>query len=608
MNQYPVWKYLLVLVVILAGILYALPNLYGKDPSIQISAVRDTAVSQALADDIAGALQRRGLDAQQIELTGDGKVLARFADTDTQGQALDVVRGVLNGDYQSLYAASLNLAPATPAWLRAINGKPMVLGLDLQGGVHFLIEIDMETARRRALANYEQSIGDALREERIRYSNISLQGSIIDVALEKPEQLSQASGEIARVAPELEQASRNGDQVLRLTIPDRHWNQIANTALQQNLTVLRNRVNVIGVAEPVVQQQGSDRIVVELPGIQDTEEAKIILEGAATLEYRGNCASDPFAAEQAGVAPAGCKLYKERGTGSPVLLSRQIIVSGDQLTNATPGFDQQTGQPIVSVRLNSLGARRMLRHTQDHVGDLMGVVFIESLPGGQVIEEVISNARINGVFGAAFQTTGLSNDEAQTLAKLLGAGSLAAPIQIVEERTIGPSLGKLNIEQGFKSVAIGFALVLLFMVVYYRLFGLVANLALLANLVLVVALLSIMGATLTLPGIAGMVLTIGMAVDANVLIFERVREELRLGNTPQASIKAGYEKALSTIADANVTTLIAAVVLFTFGTGPIKGFAVVLSLGILTSMFTAIVGTRAVVNLIYGRKARVAKL
>jgi preprotein translocase subunit SecD len=391
------------------------------------------------------------------------------------------------------------------------------------------------------------------------------------------------------------------------TVQEAQLLELQQTALKQNITTLRNRVNEIGVAEPVIQQQGADRVVVQLPGVQDTVEAKKIIGATATLEYRAvDEANDAFTAAQTGRVPPESRLYEDMN-GQPVLLKKRLIVSGDQLIGASSGFDQQTGQPQVSVTLDGVGAKRMLDFTRDNVGNRMAVVYIEQKPGGVKTEEVISVAVVREPFGKRFQTTGLdSMSEASQLALLLRAGALAAPMEIVEERTVGPTLGAINVEQGFKSVVIGFILVLIFMAAYYRVFGLVADLALFANLVLMVSLLSMLGATLTMPGIAGIVLTVGMAVDANVLIFERIREELRNGNTPQASIRAGYDKAFSTIADANITTLIAAVVLLSFGTGPIKGFAVTLSIGILTSMFTAIMGTRAVINLIYGgrRSAR----
>ena len=385
--------------------------------------------------------------------------------------------------------------------------------------------------------------------------------------------------------------------------------ELQQTALKQNITTLRNRVNEIGVAEPLIQQQGADRVVVQLPGMQDTVEAKKIIGATATLEYRAvDEANDSFTAAQTGRVPPESRLYTDE-RGQPILLKKRLIVSGDQLIGASSGFDQQSGQPQVSVTLDGVGAKRMLDFTRDNVGNRMAVVYIEQKPGGKKTEEVISVAVVREPFGKRFQTTGLdSMSEASQLALLLRAGALAAPMEIVEERTVGPTLGAINVEQGFKSVMIGFILVLIFMAFYYRVFGLVADLALFANLILMVSLLSMLGATLTMPGIAGIVLTVGMAVDANVLIFERIREELRNGNTPQASIRAGYDKAFSTIADANITTLIAAFVLFLFGTGPIKGFAVTLSLGIVTSMFTAIMGTRAVINLVYGGQKRVKKL
>jgi len=396
---------------------------------------------------------------------------------------------------------------------------------------------------------------------------------------------------------------------LSATVREQQLVELQQTALKQNITTLRNRVNEIGVAEPVIQQQGAERVVVQLPGVQDTVEAKKIIGATATLEYRAvDEQNDAYSAAQTGRVPPESRLYTD-ASQQPILLYKRLIVSGDQLIGASSGFDQQTGQPQVSVTLDGVGAKRMLDFTRDNVGNRMAVVYIEQKPGGRKTEEVISVAVVREPFGKRFQTTGLdSMSEASQLALLLRAGALAAPMEIVEERTVGPSLGKINVDQGFKSVLIGFVLVLIFMAIYYRVFGLVADLALFANLVLMVSLLSMLGATLTMPGIAGIVLTVGMAVDANVLIFERIREELRNGNTPQASIRAGYDKAFSTIADANITTLIAAFVLFLFGTGPIKGFAVTLSLGIVTSMFTAIMGTRAVINLIYGGQKRVRKL
>ncbi len=608
MNQYPRWKYWLVLIVLVTGVFYALPNIYGKDPSVLVTPITDATLDDTNRERLLSALEAEGLGPNSYDFDGDGRLRLRYSDLDGQGKALEAVKNQLTDRaFDNAFVASPMLAAATPDWLNSINGKPMVLGLDLQGGVHFLIEVDTQTARRKKLEEFESGIRNALREERIRFSNFRASETRFEITLENPSQLPAASQQIVQINPLFSQTPLDNDRVLRVDVPETVWQEFERNAIGQNLTVLRNRVNVIGVAEPIVQQQGANRIVVELPGIQDIEEARKVLEGVASLEYRGNCENNAFEAQRSGIIPAGCKLYQDR-QGSPVLLSRRIIVSGEHLTNAVATLDQQTGQPVVNVTLNSVGGRRMARFTQDNVNKRMGVVYIDVRPGGRIVEEVISNANIQEPFGSRFRTTGLDPLEAQELSKLLGAGALAAPIEIVRQRVVGPSLGAQNVEQGFLSVAVGFVAVLFFMAIYYRLFGLVANLALMANLVLIVAALSLLGATLTLPGIAGIVLTVGMAVDANVLIFERIREELGNNNSPRASIQAGYEKAFSTIADANVTTLIAAIVLFTFGTGPIKGFAVTLSIGIATSMFTAIVGTRAVVNLIYGRKSRISAL
>ncbi|MEX0914353.1 MAG: protein translocase subunit SecD, partial [Wenzhouxiangellaceae bacterium] len=457
--------------------------------------------------------------------------------------------------------------------------------------------------------------------ERIRYRAVRAERDELIAELRSVEDRQTAMTEIARELPELEIETFDGGETfnIRGSVRPEVMTELQQTALQQNITTLRNRVNELGVAEPIIQQQGADRIVVQLPGVQDTAAAKRILGATATLEYRAvDEQNDPFEAERTGRVPAQSRLYTYEG--NPILLSRRLIASGDQLINAAAGFAQDTGQPMARVTLDATGARRMFDFTRENVGNRMAVVFIEQRPETRIVdgeevretrrvEEVISVATVQEPFGREFRTTGLgSAREASQLALLLRAGALAAPVEIIEERTVGPSLGADNIEQGFNSVIIGFCLVLVVMAIYYRVFGLVANVALTTNLVLVVALLSMIGATLTLPGIAGIVLTVGMAVDANVLIFERIREELRLGNTPQAAIRAGYGKAFSTIADANVTTLIAALVLFMFGTGPVKGFAVTLSLGIVTSMFTAIFGTRGVVNLIYGGRKRVKSL
>jgi len=608
MNQYPAWKYLLIVIILVVGTVYALPNLFGEDPAVQVTSARGFSIPADLETRIDDVLVVEQIGYKSREQIAN-KLLYRFNNADDQLRAADAIRKAL----AEQYVVALNLAHATPQFLRAFGGKPMTLGLDLQGGVHFLMQVDMDTARGQQLDRYVDDIRSALREEGIRYISVRREGNGLVAMLRSAEDL-ERTREVLRSDQSLQglnvrEIEQGGNFGLSATVQEQQLIELQQTALKQNITTLFNRVNELGVAEPVIQQQGADRVVVQLPGIQDTVAAKKIIGATATLEYRAvDEGSDPFTAMETGRVPPESRLYFDR-TGQPVLLKKRLIVSGDQLIGASSGFDQRTGQPQVSVTLDGVGAGRMLDFTRENVGNGMAVVYIEQKPGGRKTEEVISVAVVREPFGKRFQTTGLDSiDEASQLALLLRAGALAAPMEIVEERTVGPSLGKLNVEQGFKSVVIGFVLVLVFMALYYRVFGLVADLALFANLVLLFALLSLLGATLTMPGIAGIVLTVGMAVDANVLIFERIREELRNGNTPQASIRAGYDKAFSTIADANITTLIAAFVLFLFGTGPVKGFAVTLSLGIVTSMFTAIMGTRAVVNLIYGGRKRVAKL
>jgi preprotein translocase subunit SecD len=545
----------------------------------------------------------------------EGLLLARFADTETQLQAAERIKEGLG----SGHVVALNLAPGTPDWLRALDAAPMYLGLDLRGGVHFLMEVDMQAAVRQAEENVVNDLRLLMRDNRIRYRTVTRSSDGVRVRFADASPLDEAQRLIEREFPALVvETSVDDEPQLLASLSEDEAEAIRKFALQQNITTLRNRVNELGVAEPVIQQQGTNRIVVQLPGVQDTARAKEILGATATLEYRlADTEHDVRSVVESGRIPVNAKLYYERN-GQPILLKKQIIVTGDQIVDAASTIDENGG-PAVTVRLDGNGGRRMSKITRDNIGKPMAVVFIENrtdtkLVDGEPVrttkrtEEVISVATIRDHFSNRFQTTGLdSTEEARDLALLLRAGALATPIEIVEERTVGPSLGRDNIDQGFAAVMLGFALVLVFMALYYRVFGLVADLALAMNLVLLVAVLSLLQATLTLPGIAGIVLTVGMAVDANVLIFERIREELRAGGTPQASIHSGYEKALSTIADANITTLIAAVVLFSFGTGPIKGFAVTLSIGIVTSMFTAIMGTRAVINLIYGGR-RVERL
>jgi preprotein translocase subunit SecD len=615
-NQYPLWKYLLLVAILVVAGLYALPNVFGEDPALQVSATRGVQLDDTTRSTIEVALQEASLPYKRIESVERGLVV-RFNDADDQLTGQSIVKSALGDDF----VVALNLAPATPEWLGALNARPMFLGLDLRGGVHFLMEVDMEAALKQADERYISDLRTLLRNEKIRYLSITRHADGgLRVKFREPADREAGYELIRREYRTLDvtEMDDDADVMLEVKLNEQEQRDVQRFALQQNITTLRNRVNELGVAEPVIQQQGLNRIVVQLPGIQDTARAKEILGATATLEFHMEDEGHSVQDAVSGRVPVGSRLY-ERREGGQILLKKRIIVTGDQITDAASGIDQNDGSPAVFITLDGKGAKSMLNTTKENVGKSMAVVFIENktetreVDGEQVkvkkrIEEVINVARIREPFSKRFQITGLdSTDEARTLALLLRAGALSAPIDIVEERTVGPSLGKDNIDQGFLSVQVGFVLVLIFMAIYYRAFGIVADIALTVNLVLIVAVLSMLQATLTLPGIAGIVLTVGMAVDANVLIFERIREELRNGNSPQASIHAGYAKALSTIADANITTLIAAIVLFGFGTGPIKGFAVTLSIGILTSMFTAIMGTRAVVNLIYGGK-RVEKL
>ena len=610
MKQYPAWKYLLLVVVLAVSLLYALPNLFGEDPAIQVSATRGAVVDSALASRIASRLQEESVSlVKDPEVTG-GRLLIRFADEDGQLAAQDLIKEMLGRQY----VVALNLAPATPDWLAAVGALPMYLGLDLRGGVHFLMEVDMDAAVSQAEERYLGDIKGLLRKEKLRYQRATRpEGESILLRFKDAALSDKAYSVIRAEYPELdvEQSQSSEGFDVRAKLSEAAAIETREFALDQNITTLRSRVNELGVAEPLIQQQGVDRIVVQLPGVQDTTTAKIILGGTATLEFRMLHQTGDMQAALDGRVPIGAKLYQDR-QGQPVLLKRDVMLTGEYITDAASGIDQQSGTPAVFITLDGQGARIFSKATRDEIGNPMGVVFIEHKTDFQIVngerikedirtEEVINIATIRDQLSKRFQITGLdTTEEARNLALLLRAGALAAPIAIVEERTVGPSLGQENIDQGFRSVVIAFVAVLIFMAIYYRTFGLVANLALAFNLVLIVSVLSLLQATLTLPGIAGIVLTVGMAVDANVLIFERIREEIRNGNTPQASIHAGYEKALSTIADANVTTLIAAVVLFGFGTGPVKGFAITLSIGIISSMFTAIMGTRGVVNLIYG--------
>ncbi len=606
MNRYPWWINALVICIAVASLFVSLPNLFGEAPALQVSLTS----GEPLGDSGTVRVNEVLADAGDVVIYDDGgRVMVRFDTVEAQLQAADRLREALGREY----VVALTLAPRTPGWLRALGLKPVPLGLDLRGGVHFLFEVDIDAAVSQRLDVYAADFNRVLRDERMRRS-VGIVGREIHVRLPVAADAEAALGLLRDVDAELEYERRDEEGGGALIVARMTPDQIRarqDFAIQQNTTTLRNRVNELGVSEPVVQRQGLDRIVVQLPGVQDPAQAERILGATATLEFRLVCdGENAFDAERRGRAPLGCELFKSRD-GSPVLLKRRTIVTGDQLVDASQGFDQ--GQPAVYVRLDSKGARSMLETTRENLKKPMAVVFIEQKRetverDGEKVEvtrqfrEVINVATIQGVFSSSFQITGLTPFEARDLALLLRAGALAAPVYKVEERTIGPSLGQDNIDRGLRAFVIGFALVALFMVFYYKTFGMVANLALLMNVVMIAALLSLLQAALTLPGIAGVVLTMGMAVDANVLINERIREELRNGNSPQASIHAGYERAFATIADANLTTLIAGIVLFAFGNGPIKGFAVVLCLGILTSMFTAIIGTRALVNAVYGNR------
>lgn len=618
MNQYPAWKYSLILLLLLAGFLYAGPNVFVEDPAIQISANQSAPVSATLIGDVEGLLKRKKLDYKRAVQDGD-KLEIRFHDTETQLKARDIVQRELG----QKYTVALNLLPATPQWMRAINGKPMYLGLDLRGGVHFLLQVDMTAVIKKAAQSFVSDIRAEMRKEKLRYLSVRrLPDNSILASFRSENDRDTAREIISKNIDDLQlvdQAGETGfDLMIRLS--DQALTEKRRFAIEQNITSLRNRVNELGVAEPIIQQQGEDRIVVQLPGVQDTAKAKILLGRVATLEIK-MVDEDYYSSALGGPIPPGSRLYKMR-RGGEIVIRNELIYSGDNIVDAAPGFDaQQAGGAIVSITLDARGAAKNQRVTGENINKRMAVIYLEErtidkldadgrpvldengvpVKTRQRIEEVITAPVIRSQLGKRFQIEGLDSvQEANDLALLLRAGALAAPVQIVEERTIGPSLGKDNVAQGLQSILIGLAAVMVFMLVYYRVFGLIANVALTFNLVLIVAVLSIFQATLTLPGVAGILLTVGMAVDANVLIFERIREELQNGNTPQASIHSGYEKALGTIADANITTLIAAITLFNFGTGPIKGFAITLSIGIVTSMFTAIMVSRAMTNLGFG--------
>ena len=594
MNRYPSWLNILVVLVFITGFVFALPNVYSSLPSVQIANADGSKMDNEQVDEAIDLI--RALDINPVtKYIEDGRAVILFSDPEDQLISGDRLRN----RYLDSKSVAYTLTPNLPNWLRSIGIKPMSLGLDLRGGVYFLLEVDMETAINTRLTLYQQSFNDLLRDSKIR-SRIDINGSEIVVRVRNQQDLISARNIVSEMDSDL--LILDGSETsFRVRMTENQIKARQDFAIEQNITTLRNRVNQLGVAEPLVQRQGLDRIVVQLPGVQDPNRLDDILTATATLEFH---------LVDNGNSP-GSRRYSGR-TGVPSqVLRREIIASGDQIIDAESGFSQ--GQPAVFITLDAAGGESMLKTTRENLNKPMSTVFIETRrvtdiqdgrPSTRVIktEEIISTATIRGVFKDRFQITGLTPLEARELALLLRAGALAAPVFKIEERTIGPSLGQDNIDRGFNAVTIGFLAVVFFMAIYYKWFGMIANIALFSNLIFIVAMLSMLQASLTLPGIAGIVLTVGMAVDANVLIFERIREEIFSGNTPQGSISSGYEKALSSISDANITTLIAAIVLFAFGTGPIKGFAVTLSLGIITSMFTAIVGTRAIVNLVFGNR------
>ena len=630
MLEYSRWKYVLILLVVLLSALYALPNIYPQDPSVQITASRGAKIDDALKQRVSQALTQAGIKPKTVEMQGSN-LLVRATDSDSQTKAYDSLRESLGNNY----VVALNLASNVPAWLEAIGAKPMALGLDLQGGVHFLMEVDKKAAADKRFEAYLSDIRGSLRDEGIGYQSVERDGDkTMVVTLTRAADATKAQGLIqknlsANAMGAGAAASANAfnysavGSTLRVDVSDEMVRQMTLNAIEQNLGTLRNRVNSLGVAEPVMQRQGADRIVVQLPGVQDTAAAKRVLGATATLEYRAVYEGNAADARETGNVPPGARLYASRNIGPdgkplPVLLNKRIIVAGEDMVDARTSADQN-GLPAVSVTLNAAGGQRMLQFTTENVNKPMAVVYIERVPqvrivdgkeikSFQVREEVISIANVNEPFGKQFQTSGLERKEADDLSKLLKAGALAAPMDFVEERTVGPSLGKQNVERGMKAVAFSFIFALVFFLFYYRVFGVVTCIALLLNLLMVFALMSIFGATMSLPGLAGIALTVGMSVDANVLINERIREELRAGLPPQTAISTGYDRASGTILDANITAFLAGLAMAVFGTGPLRGFGITTMLGIATSAYTAVSVSRGIATLIYGRRRKLQSI
>jgi len=611
MNRYRLWVYITIAVALVLGLLYTLPNFFGEAPAVQVSSARATLkVDNAVLGRVEEALKKDGIQPTGVFLDAAG-IKVRLADTDTQLRAKDLVERTLNPDAANpSYTVALNLLPNSPRWLAAVNALPMYLGLDLRGGVHFLLQVDLPAAIAKRAESLTGDVRSQLRDKNVRHTGVAREGNVIVIRFRDAETRDKARTIIGEQLPDLQLADAGAGGELRLlaSIRPEAQKRTQEFALKQNIQTLHNRINELGVAEPVIQQQGSDRVVVQLPGIQDPTRAKEILGRTATLEVRmvdeDNMNAGALAAAQAGQVPFGDEFYVERN-GQPLLVRKQVVLTGDRLTDAQPGFDNQTQEPAVHLTLDATGARIFKEYTRENVGKRMAILLIEKGKGEVVTAPVIRSE----IGGGRVQISGrMTTVEANDVALLLRAGALAAPMEIVEERTVGPSLGAENIKKGFDSTIYGFAALSLFIIVYYSLFGVFSALALCANLLFLIALLSMLQATLTLPGIAAIALTLGMAIDANVLINERVREELRGGATPQAAIHAGYERAFGTILDSNVTTLIAGLALLIFGSGPVRGFAVVHCLGILTSIFSSVVVSRSMVNLTYGTRRKLERV
>lgn len=627
MLEFSRWKYIAILLVVLLSVLYALPNIYPSDPSVQITANRGFAIDEALNQRVQASLKKAGVAAKSLDKENES-LLVRMPNLDAQTKANDALRTDLGDDY----IVALNLASTVPDWMGKFGARPMVRGLDLQGGVHFVMQVDQKAALDKRIDGYAEDMRVTLRDKRVRYESVERRpDNSIVVTLAPNEDGEKARQALVGQASAVSSAgvAQSGltylvqGNLIKVTLPQSELQQISGDAIEQNIATLRNRVNELGVAEPIIQRQGEDRVVVQLPGVQDTAEAKRLIGATATLEFHTVVDGNAQDALASGNVPPEARIYYLRNKGQdgkpiPVLLSKRVLASGDQMVTASSGTDEN-GLPAVNITLNAAAGQRMFDFTSANVGKLMSVVYIERIPqvtivdgkevrSTKVIEEALDPTRVAGVFGKNFRTTGLDKTEAENLAKLLRAGSLAAPMDFIEERVVGPSLGAENVERGTKAVMFSFLFALAFFLVYYRMFGLITCVALLLNLLMVVAVMSLFGATMTLPGFAGLALSIGMSVDANVLINERIREELRAGVPPQAAIATGYDKASGTIFDSNMTALLAGVALYAFGTGPLKGFAITMIVGILTSVFTAVTVSRGFATLIYGGRRKLKSL